>query len=131
MENSKFPTCSVISSILATCIYISAAAQNFRRDDTQGIKYANFVKNPSNRLNVAVLDSLMVYRPVDCTFQCLNNQDCYSVNFATTTSLDGRHSCELLSTDKFHNSGDLVLHESYDHFNIKVIVKLFRSCKRP
>ena len=80
MENSKFPTCSVISSILATCIYISAAAQNFRRDDTQGIKYANFVKNPSNRLNVAVLDSLMVYRPVDCTFQCLNNHE-YRMKF--------------------------------------------------
>ena len=131
MENSKFPTCLVISSILATCIYISAAAQSFRRDGAQGINYANFVKNPSNRLNVAVLASLMVYRPVDCTHKCINNQDCYSVNFATTSSLDGTHSCELLSTDKFHKSDDLVPHESFDHFNIKVNVKLFQSCKRP
>ena len=65
MENSKFPPCLVISSILATCIYISTAAQNFRRDG--GVNYTHFVKNPSNRLNVAVLASLMVYRPVDCT----------------------------------------------------------------
>ena len=128
MENSKFPTCLVISSILATSIYISTAAQNFRRDG--GVNYAHFVKNPSNRLNVAVLASLMVYRPVDCTYKCINNKDCYAINFATTT-LDGRHSCELLSTDKFHNSGDLVLHETYDHYNIKVSVTLFHSCKRP
>ena len=132
MENSKFPLSIVIPLMLATCIYNSTSAQNFRRDGAQkGINYAHFVKNPSNRLNAAVLASLMVYRPVDCTYECINNQDCHSVNFATTSLIDGMHWCELLSTDKFHNSGDLVLHETYDHYNIKVSVKLFHSCNRP
>ncbi|KAL9981983.1 hypothetical protein ACROYT_G010759 [Oculina patagonica] len=119
MESSKYSLFLMIPLILATFIYTSTDAQNFRRDGAQkGVNYAHFVKNPSHRLNAAVLVSLVVNRPVECTYQCINNQDCYSVNFATT-SLNGGHSCELLSTDKFHNSGDLVLHESYDHYNIK------------
>ena len=129
MDSSKFSQSLVIPSILATLIYTSTGTQNFRQDGAQkGVNYAHFVKNPSHRLNVAVLASLMVNRPVDCTYQCISNQDCYSVNFATT-SFDGRHSCELLNMNKFQKSGDLVHHESYDHYNIKVSVKLFRFCE--
>ena len=105
--------------LLSLCIYTSSSAETFRRDGQHGVNYAHFVKNPSQRLNAAVLASLMVSRPQECTFQCLNHQECYSVNFAAV-SVDGRYACELLNSDKFKSSGDLVHTESFDHYNIKV-----------
>ncbi|KAL9981985.1 hypothetical protein ACROYT_G010761 [Oculina patagonica] len=61
MENDKFSPSLVILLILATCIYTSTDAQNFRRDGAQqGVNYAHFVKNPSHRLNAAVLTPCMI-----------------------------------------------------------------------
>ena len=127
MKHRKLPLFLVIPLIFTTCIYTSTGAQSFRRDGKHDtVNFAHFVNNPSHRLNVAVLVSFMVLRTVECAYQCINNQDCYSFNFATT-SLDGRHSCELLNTDKFLNSDDLVYHAGFDHYNIKVSVKSFGS----
>ena len=125
MEHSKLPLFFVIPLIFATFIYTSTNAQNFRRDsEHNSANFAHFVNNPSQRLNGAVLVSFMVFSPTECAYQCINNQDCYSFNFATT-SCDGRHSCELLNTDKFLNSDDLFFHAGFDHYNIEVSVKHF------
>ena len=125
MEHTKLPPSLVIPLIFATCFYTSTSAQNFRRGDN-AVNFAHFVNNPSQRLNGAVLVTFMVLSPTECAYQCINNQDCYSFNFAAT-SLDGRHSCELLKIDKFLNSDDLVCHAVFDHYNIKVNVKCFCS----
>ena len=125
MEHSNLPLSLVIPLILATCFHTSTSAQNFRRE-RNAVNFAHFVNNPSQRLNGAVLVIFLVLSPTECAYQCINNQNCYSFNFATT-SLDGRHSCELLNTDKFLNSDDLVCHASFDHYNIKVNGKCF-SC---
>ena len=117
MEIEKLYATSVLLIILD--VHVSTCAKNFRRDGQQGVNYAQFVKNPSQRLNAAVLASLMVSRPQECTFQCINHQDCYSVNVASV-SLNGRHTCELLNADRFYNSADFVQNQSFDHYNIKV-----------
>ena len=127
MEHSRLPLSLVIPLISATCIYTSTGAENFRRDgEHDTVNFAHFVNNPSQRLNSAVLVSCMVLSPSECAYECIKNQDCYSFNFAAT-SLDGRHSCELLNTDKFLNPDDLVCHAGFDHYNIKVNVKCFCS----
>ena len=126
MEHSNLPLSLVIPLIFATSIYTSTSAQNFRRDGKHDtVNFAHFVNNPSQRLNGAVLVSFMVLSPAECAYQCINNQDCYSFNFAAT-SLNGRHSCELLNTDKFFNCDDLVCHAGFNHYNIKVSAK--RCC---
>ena len=112
----------VIPLIFATCIYTSTGAQNFRRDGKHNaVNFAHFVNNPSHRLNGAVLGSFMVLSPTECAYQCINNQACYSFNVAET-SLDGRHSCELLNDDMFL-SDDLVCNAGFDHYNIEVSVR--------
>ena len=122
MENSKLSLFLLITLAFGTCIYTSTSAQNFRRDGKHNaINFAHFVKNPSHRLNGAVLIIFMVWSPAECAYQCINNQDCFSFNFAAT-SLDGRHSCQLLNTDRFLNSDDLVCHAGFDHYNIRVSV---------
>ena len=120
MKHSKLPLSLVIPLIFGTCIYTSTGTKNFRRERNT-VNFAHFVNNLSHRLNGAVLVSFMVLSPTECAYQCINNHDCYSFNFAAT-SLDGRHSCELLNTDKFLNSDDLVCHAGFDHYNIKVRV---------
>ena len=122
MENEKLFVTLLLSLLLST--KASFCVQDFIRDDKRGVKYAYFVKNPSHRLNSAVLASFMFSMPLECAFQCINNQECYSVNFAVV-SLDGRHACELLNADKFQNSSDLLHSESFDHYNIMVSVNLF------
>ena len=123
MESGKLYVALVLSLLMS--VHSSTSAKNFRRDGQQGVNYAHFVKNPSRRLNTAVLVSLVVSRPQECTYHCINHQECYSVNFAAL-SLEGRHMCELLNADKFQNSGNLVHSETCDHYNIKVsCFKLF------
>ena len=125
MKHSKLPLSLIIPLIFGTCISASTGAQSFRRDAEQNtVNFAHFVNNPSYRLNGAVLANFMVLSPTECAYQCINNQNCYSFNFAAT-SLDGRHSCELLNTDMFINSDDLVCHAGFDHYNIEVRVKRF------
>ena len=120
---------AVIPFIFGTRIYTSTGAQSFRRDGKHNaVNFAHFVNNPSRRLNDAVLASFMVLSHTECAYHCINNQDCYSFNFAAT-SLDGRRSCELLNADKFLNSDDLVSHAGFDHYNIMVRVKRFCSFK--
>ena len=131
MKHKKLPLSLVIPLIFGTCFYTSTGTQSFRRDGKYNtVNFAHFVNNPSHRLNGAVLVSFMVLSPIECAYQCIHNQDCFSFNFAAT-SLDGRHSCELLNTDKFLNSDDLLYHAGFDHYNIKVRVKRFCSSTIP
>ena len=103
-------------------MYSSTFGQTFRRDAKKGINHAKFVKTPSTRLNVGVIASLMVSSRIDCTLECLSNKECYSINHET--SLDGKRSCELLNTDKFRNVDKVVFNANFDHYNIKVSIKL-------
>ncbi|XP_022787618.1 uncharacterized protein LOC111327652 [Stylophora pistillata] len=112
MEREKLYTALFLASLLR--VPQSNSAENFRRDGQSGVNYAHFVKNPFQRLNTAVVDSLIVSRTLECTYRCVNHQECYSVNFATASL-----KCELLNADKFQNWADVVYSETWDHYNIK------------
>ena len=104
MERSKY--CFFLSLPLLLGVLTPTDAQNYRRDENNGAYFANFEKNPSVRLNAYVLATLMTSNHGQCTFECINNKHCYSVNYAA--SLDGgKPSCQLLNTDKFVNAHDL------------------------
>lgn len=113
MEREKLYTALFLASLLR--VPQSNSAENFRRDGQSGVNYAHFVKNPFQRLNTAVFDSLIVSRTLECTYRCVNHQECYSVNFATASL-----KCELLNADKFQNWADVVYSETWDHYNVKV-----------
>lgn len=117
MERSKFWL--FLSLPLLLDVLTSTDAHNYKRDEKNGVYFANFAKNPSVRLKAFVLETLMAPNHRQCTIECINNKHCYSVNFAA--SLDGgKPTCQLLNTDKFMNAHDLVADERFDHYNIKV-----------
>ena len=112
--------------LLTIIIAIQSYGKSYRRDENTGVYFASFVKNPSLRLNVSVLAIPRVSDQGKGNFECINNRQCYSVNFAA--SLDGRPSCELLNTgDKFNNADHLVGDQRFDHYNIKVSAKLLKA----
>jgi len=114
-DKLKFRSLTLI--ILLFYPYSSTCAQNFKREK-QGVSFAKFVKASSVKLNALKVANLKVSRVGECTFECINHHECYSVNFGA--SLDGKHSCELLGTDKFSQSKHLVESREFDHYYIKV-----------
>lgn len=93
-------------------------AQNFKREK-QGVSFAMFIKASSVKLDTVRLANLKVSKLGECTFECLNHEECLSANFGRT-SIDGKYSCELLRMDKFRRSDELVASNEFDHYYIKV-----------
>jgi len=60
-----------------------------------------------------------VYDIFDCTFECLSNPSCLSVNIAAYKGANGELWCELLSSDKYRNSTEYEGNKSSHHFSIK------------
>ena len=113
----KFKLYSYLALIIHVHFSTFIRAQNFKRED-QGVSFAKFVKAPSVRLDAFKLTSQRVSKLGECTLECINNKQCYSVNFGGI--LGGKYSCELLGTDRFRESSKLVVSEEFDHYYIKV-----------
>ena len=79
-----------------------------------------FIKEDFHYLNVPRIGIFTVYDSFDCTFECLSNPSCFSLNLAAYKSLDGKLWCELLSSDKYRNSTEYSGNKSSHHFAVKV-----------
>ena len=73
-------------------------------------------------LNVPRVGTFTAYDEFDCTFKCLRNHLCFSVNLAASNGrADGKLWCELLSGDKFSNSENYNRNSSSHHFSNMVV----------
>ena len=79
-----------------------------------------FIKEDFHYLNVPTIGIITAYDSFDCTFECLSDPSCFSLNLAAYKSLDGKLWCELLSSDKYRNSTEYSGNKSSHHFVIKV-----------
>lgn len=108
------------SSMLANIVifYLSLVnCESFKRDDT-GVNYANFVRNPFSKLTKSSLVTVQVSSLGECTLECIKHRECVSVNFGNQNQ--GRHSCELINTDKFVNPAKFTVSQDFHHYHIKV-----------
>ena len=64
-----------------------------------------------------------MYDIFDCTFKCLSNPSCLSLNLAASKGADGKLWCELLSSVKYDNHKEYKRNETSHHFSIKVGLK--------
>ena len=87
-----------------------------------------FVKEEFYYLNVSRVGTFTVYDIFDCTFECLSNPSCLSVNMATSKGANGELWCELLSSDKYRNSTEYEGNKSSHHFSRKVWNILNKKC---
>ncbi|KAL9954480.1 hypothetical protein ACROYT_G042026 [Oculina patagonica] len=78
-----------------------------------------FMKNELHYLNVLRVGTVAVNDVFDCTFECLSNPLCFSVNLAASKGVDGKFWCELLSSDKYRNFTEFKGNKSSNHHYIK------------
>ena len=84
------------------------------------VRQHEFIKNEFHYLNVARVATSTVYDVFDCTFECLSNPLCFSVNLAASKGADGTFWCELLPFDRYRNFTEFRENRSSHHFSIKV-----------
>lgn len=77
-------------------------------------------KKEFHYLNVSRIGLFMAYDVFDCSFTCLSNQLCFSVNLAASKGADGKLWCELLPSDKYRNFTQFKENKSAHHFFIEV-----------
>ena len=82
------------------------------------VSYAMFVNNPQKKLVVSSITTSQVSTISECTLDCLNHQECVSVNFGKKEGT--KYSCELINTDMFQQPDKLSVIQDFDHYNIKV-----------
>ena len=87
---------------------------------TETVRQHVFIKNDFHYLNVPRVGTVTVYEVFDCTFECLSNPLCFSVNLAASKGAHGKLWCELLSSDKYRNYTEYKGNQSSHHFAIKV-----------
>ena len=87
-----------------------------RRDHRQIV----CLKDEFYYLNVTKNGTYTVRDIFDCTFKCLSNPSCLSLNLASSKGADGTLWCELLSSTKYNNTKEYRENTSTHHFSIKV-----------
>ena len=80
-----------------------------------------FIKDEFHYLNVPRVGTYIVHGMFYCTFECLNNPSCLSLNLAASQQADGKLWCELLSYEKYSKPEKYKRNDSSHHFSIKVI----------
>ena len=79
-----------------------------------------FIKYEFHYLNVPRVGTYIVHDIFDCTFKCLNNPSCLSLNMAASKRADGKLWCELLSSEKYSNAKEYKRNDTSHHYSIKV-----------
>ncbi|CAH3114267.1 unnamed protein product, partial [Pocillopora meandrina] len=91
----------------------------YREGSSSTVRQRFFVKEEFHYLNVSVVGTSSVYDVLDCTFKCICNPLCFSVNLAASTEADGEAWCELLSSDKYRNSTEYTDSRNAHHLYLK------------
>ena len=79
-----------------------------------------FIKEEYHYLNVSTVGTFTVYNSLDCTFECLGNPSCLSINLAAYKGADEKILCELLGSEKYSNPKQFKSNNNSYHFSIKV-----------
>ncbi|XP_032239229.1 lactadherin [Nematostella vectensis] len=122
------------SGLSALCLIMSIATclgQNLLHEvDDYYRRSIKFVAQPGKRLLVPISGantsnetvtqkSLLANDIIDCTFECLAEKWCHSLNVKLTLTKSGQHVCELIVTDKYNHSEYLVQDNDSVHLGIK------------
>ena len=79
-----------------------------------------FVKEEYRFLNVPGIGTFTVYDTFDCTFECLSNPSCLSLNLVASKEEGGKLWCELLTSNKDINPDEFKENKTSHHFALKV-----------
>ena len=111
-SNSNICQCHVntyfFSQNIPSIIVLTTESTFLENDDSssQTHDWLLFSVDEFYYLDAARVASPTAHDDFDCTFKCLRNPFCLSINLAASKDINGKLWCELLSSDKYKNSLD-------------------------
>lgn len=87
--------------------------------ETDTLNLAKFKPIQFHVLNAAKLESHSVSDIFDCTFFCVQNKKCVSLNIQVVPNKRQLLHCELLGDDMFHSPDKLQGNGTFHHFAVK------------
>ena len=85
----------------------------------------NMVEETFSYLNISKINSAEVQNNGECAFACLNEPMCFSYNLEASASKTGTRVCELLPSDKYNNSDEVIISQKFNHYSIQVSDLMF------
>lgn len=83
-------------------------------------RQCQFFQEEFHYLNVARIGVFTLHNLFDCTFKCLRNALCLSINVAASKGANGKLWCELLSSEKYRDAESYNENMSSHHLSIQV-----------
>ncbi|CAH3160812.1 unnamed protein product, partial [Pocillopora meandrina] len=83
-------------------------------------RQCQFFQEEFHYLNVARIGVFTLHNLFDCTFKCLRNALCLSINVAASKGANGKLWCELLSSDKYRDAESYNENMSSHHLSIQL-----------
>ncbi|KAL9972060.1 hypothetical protein ACROYT_G018299 [Oculina patagonica] len=115
----------LILGVFAILIYQAVTEVYFdgtkglKRNEGDGIAYANFAAHKFRYLNLNPLVSTSVKELRECGKLCVDHSSCFSTNLAAFRDQYGWILCELLPSDKYNHSDKFLDSGVFHHFSIK------------
>ena len=85
----------------------------------------NMVEETFSYLNISKINSTEVQNNGECAFACLKEPMCFSYNLEASASKTGTRVCELLPSDKYNNSDEVIISQKFNHYSIQVSDLMF------
>ena len=90
----------------------------------------NMVEETFSYLNISKINSAEVQNDGECAFACLKEPMCFSYNLEASASKTGTRVCELLPSDKYNNSDEVIISQKFHHYSIQVSDLMFNIKKK-
>lgn len=95
------------------------------RDDE--INFGNLKQDFEKSLSVERVASILVKdHELACSFKCVSEPRCFSINVASQGDSKGLYLCELLTTDKYRAKNMLRTNASFHHYSFMVSIMHFK-----
>ena len=94
---------------------------------TAVFRRADFKLRHFSYLNISYFDVAFVDDYMECSFACLQNTLCVSINVAVSPDGDGNIRCELLASTSYNNTAKLTVDRQSHVFEMKVKPQFFHA----
>ncbi|KAJ7385644.1 hypothetical protein OS493_013668, partial [Desmophyllum pertusum] len=112
--------------------FCEAAQAGLQRDPNKNLRFAQFNEHLYHVLDVPEIETVIVQTGRHCLLRCVKNDQCFSTNIAAFHRPDGNISCEILPTDKYHQSEKFKANQSHlpslQHYGEYIISLYIASC---
>ena len=115
-----------LSAHTAMTFAMEKSTPSLHRSPTGDLSFGNFKRNPFHYLWEKNISWSMVIDQLDCTFLCVGEPKCYSINVAAHPDSNGLYLCELLATDKYRATKNFHANATFHHYSPWVRHKCFK-----